>query len=134
MMIRNNDVEHTAHLRHRLHRRDAAVHRDEQRAALFVNLPQRGQVDAVAFRKSIWDVVRDITAERADIFRQERRRGHTVHIIVAVDHDRHVSLDRVENACGGNLHVRHEERVVKRRFLGMQERIGSVGCTDAAMP
>ena len=134
MMIGDDDVERPAHRIHRFHGRNPAVHRNEQRTSILPELLQGGQIDAISFRKAIRDVVRDIAAECADIFRQERRRGHAVHIIVSIDYDRRAAVDRIEDARGGNLHIRHEERIVKCRFLRMQKRTGGVRRTDAALP
>ena len=72
---------------HLRHRRDAAVGAHHQARTAGGDLRQRLRVQAVSFDQPLRDVEVDLAAQLAQHGNQQRRAGHAVDVIVAVDAD-----------------------------------------------
>ena len=134
MMIRDDDVHTARCLCHSIHRSNSAVHCHKKAAALPRDLLQGICVQPIALCETVRDIVGDISAERADAPHQEGGCRHAVHIIVPVDHDRLATADGTQDALRPALHIRHEERIMKRRIRRVEKGARFLCRADAALP
>ena len=81
--------------------RDAAIDGDDHVAALRGDRPQCVVVEAVAFVDAIGDVVIRLRAEQLEAEQQNRRGGHAVGVVIAVDGDSPAGANRLVQQLGG---------------------------------
>ena len=105
---------------------DAAVDGEDQLHALLGQARDRRRRDAVALLEPARQVPADVGADLPQRQHGERRRADAVDVVVAVDADPLVPLDRRPQALHGRRHVAEEQRIVGDA-LGLEERPGAVG-------
>ena len=101
----------------RLGTADAAVHRHDHAHAIGVQALDRGHLQAVAVAQPFRDEVRDVAAEQFQRPAQDDRGGHAVDVVVAVDRDALLALERGTEPIDGRPHVGEAIRVVQLREL-----------------
>ena len=114
MVIADDDVQaQVPRIFDLLHRRNPAVHGEEDPDAVRPGLvdPQTG--DPVSFLDPVRDVVLDDGSGFLQEQVQHRRPVRPVHIVVAEDKDPLPRLQRFNDACDGFLHTPEKERVVE---------------------
>ena len=120
VVIRDHDVDpERSRPRHRLQRRDAAVHGDDQRAASAPRVLDRIRRQTVAVARAVWDPELDPRSEVAQHGVEQVGRGDAVHIVIPVDQDALAVLDRGPDAVHGTVHVQQRRgivQVVQRRL------------------
>ena len=99
-----------------LQRRDAAVHGEDERRALFAQGADGGLVEAVALLKAAGDVGDAVAAPAAEVVRQERGGGDAVHVVVAEDDDPLAALERPADPLDDLIHIAQEEGVRKGKI------------------
>src|ERR1044071_17988 len=77
---------------------DPAIYSDDQFHAIRFEGIKSIFVEAVAFIKSVRDIAAHISAKRFERLHEERGGRDTVHIIIAVDSDRLVVLQRITDS------------------------------------
>ena len=97
-----------------VHGGDAAVHRDDKGNALPVQGIHCVPVQAVALLHPVGDVGNHRRALAAEKIGEQAGGGDPVHVIVPVDGDALVPLQRQTQAPGGLVHVQHQQRVVEQ--------------------
>ena len=102
---------------------DAAVDRDDEGTALFPELLQSGGVQPVAFVVAVGNVPAAVHSAAAQIVREKTGGGDAVHVVIAVDRDPFLSLNREENPVAGFLHPQHPQRIQKTGLPGAVERV-----------
>ena len=108
------------------HGGDAAVDREDELHALLGQPRDRRRRDAVALLEAARQVPADVGADLPQRQHGERRRADAVDVVVAVDADPLVPLDRRSQALHGHRHVAEEQRIVGDA-LGLEERPGAAG-------
>ena len=108
-------------------RRDAAVDGDHHLFAPLGEHPQSISVEPVALVQSVGDVVGNFRAEQPQRVDQNRRGGHPVGVVIAVDHDRFFVGDRGDQPRGRRRDARQQLRVAEAGQLGVQVRRGVGG-------
>ena len=99
---------------------DAAIDRDDQRRPALGQRPQRLVVQPVAFFEPIGHVVRHIGPEQPQADNEDRRAGHAVGVVVAIDDDLSLVADGRMNSVG---------RVSTRRAV-RRDRAGPSACIE----
>ena len=94
-------------------RRDPAVDREDETAALVGEPRERLPAKAVAFVEAARQVPLDLGAELAQDQDGESRRADPVGVVVAMDADPPAGGDRAANGLAGRDHVAEAERVVR---------------------
>ena len=109
------DGHHVEAERLRLHERlDAgrpAINRHQELRALLGERAHRFGVRAITFEQPVGDVDQRLKSAVAQEFREYRRRGRTIHIVVAEDRDCLAPLDRIRDARRRSRHVGQRVRV-----------------------
>ena len=118
------------------HRRDAVVHRDNQRIALFVNPVDGPLGQAVAVPLPAGQHTFHGAAQTLELFIEQGGGRHPIHIIVSVDHNGFALFQGLMNPGTGLVHVLHQEGIAEG-VLSRQEgqrllRLGqSPGCQQS---
>ena len=114
------------------HRRDAAIHRDHQRGLVSLGQPAQGLgVDPVAFLDPVRNVIVHVTgAGQFQTGPEHARAADAVDVIIAVDDDRPVRVDRPDDSLGRLAHSRQRLGVVQAAELRLEERLGLLGLLD----
>ncbi len=86
----------------------------------------------VAIPNAVGNEGRGSSAQLANDAYEERRRGHAVHVVVAVDHDALAGGDRPRYALDGIAHAVHGRAVMQLVEPGAQESLGAVDLDKAA--
>ena len=86
--------------------RDATIDAHHQRDAGPGERANPLGVQPVPFGKSERNVELDVRAEFAEDAEHDGRAGHAVHVVIAVDADAALVLDRPHNSFGGRFHAR----------------------------
>src|SRR6185503_736016 len=82
----------------RLDTANAAVHRDDQHDAEGMKTLDRRRLQAITVSQPLGDEVRNVRAEQLQCATENDRGGDTVHVVVAVDRDALLVLDRAKDA------------------------------------
>ena len=112
---------------------DAAVHRDDEPGAPGDDLIERFLVQPVAVLLTMRNEVVCSRAELTQIAAEKRGRRDAVDVVIAIDDDALLRLDRLLYARDGLFHILHQERIVKRLLFRMKERPRLFVRCDAAM-
>jgi hypothetical protein len=133
-MVGDHDV-HAELVRaaHRLDRRDAAIHRDDQPDAARVRALDRADRQAIAVPRAMRDVVRDARAEIGERAMQEVGRGDAVDVVVAVDQRGLGEHDRAPNPLDRVVDAEQEVRVVEVVHRRVEEPLRRAGIEHAAV-
>ncbi len=102
---------------------DPAVERDEEPGALRGELLDGGEVEPVPLDQPVRDVGEHVGAARAQEAGEERRRGHAVHVVVAVERDPLPALDRADDPRDGGVHALHRAGVGQLGEARREERL-----------
>ena len=112
---------------------DAAVDRDQQSTAFFVNLLECRSIEAVTFFEAVGDVEINVGVGEAQDMPQNGARGDAIDIVIAVNND----LLAVANCAGDALRRRfgtgQRVRFVQIGELGLQKRPGLRDVGDIAI-
>ena len=111
VMVRHDDIQTLGFSCDQLCRADTAVHRDEERIALFSEGKQSLLIQPISFRFSPGDVVSDIRAHALQTAHEDRSRCDAVYVIVSVDYDLLFAIDRRKKTGDALLHPLHQERI-----------------------
>ena len=112
MVVGNHKIEAEALGKNRLFRGGyAAVNGDDEGAALFPEPLQGRGVQTVTFVTAVGDVPAAIHTAASQIVRKKAGGGDAIHVIVAVDRDTFLLLNRPENPVAGFLHPQYAERI-----------------------
>ena len=111
VMVGHDDIQPLGFPCDERSRTDPAVHRDEERIALFPEGKQSLLIQTISFRFSPGDVVSDIGAHAFQAAHEDRSRCDAVYIIVSVDYDLLSALDRGKQTGDAFLHPLHQERI-----------------------
>ncbi len=85
----------------------AAIHRHQQRGALFREHPHRFDVGAIAFEDAVGNVNQRIEPAMAQVPCQQCRRGSTIDIVIAEDRNLFAAHRRFRDALRRGFHLRH---------------------------
>ena len=112
----------------------AAINGQKQRRRMFGEaILHAGLTEAVAFVHAVRQVGADLPAERGENFGEQRRGSHAVHVVVAEDDERFVTLARGEEAFDSSAHVREQERIGKILQAGLKEPADGLRFAEAAV-
>ena len=112
MMVCNHEIETETPGENRLFRGGyAAVNGDDEGTALFPESLQGRGVQTVPFVTAVGDVPAAIHPAASQIVREKAGGGDAVHVIVAVDRDTFLLLNRPENPVAGFLHPQDSKRI-----------------------
>ena len=112
----------------------AAVHRQQQRdwksfqAILHCLLAQ-----PVAFIQPMRQITMGGPSEPAQDLQQQGRRSHSVHVVIAEDHQRLLALTRSEEPVHGCRHVWKQQRIGQVLEPGLEEVADGRGFTQPAI-
>ncbi len=84
---------------------NAAIHADHHAHAVGIQGIQGIIVEAVTFIEAVGDLFAGVGAHPVQHLHQQGRAGDTVHIIIAVDRDGFVILQRAQQALHGGVHI-----------------------------
>ena len=114
-MMVTDDKIHTdgASIRHLLHRLDAAIQGNDERAALFLGSINTFGRDAVALGVAVGDIIDEVIREAAQEGVHQRYRRRTIHIIIAIDHDMFLIIYGAAKAVHSGGHIPHQEGVME---------------------
>ena len=125
VMVGDNHIyAQAAGVGHPLHGGDAAVHGNHQAHPLPGQFLHRLPVDPVALGQAVGDVVAHVTALGAEIMGEQTGGGDAVHVVVAVDCDLLPVAQGAANPGGGQVHVFHQEGVLKLVLPAGEETLG----------
>jgi len=113
--------------------RHPAVDRDDQPDLPGLEPVDGRAVQAVSLVHPVGNVVHHAIVDPAQKPVQDRQGGDSVGIVIAVDRNRFLPLDRADHARNALLHVLHEERAVQVVQRGVQESPGGREIGDAAV-
>ena len=113
-----------------LHRRDRAVHRDEQPRPARGEPLDGGEREPVAVVDPARQVPVDVGAQRPQRADEHRRRAHAVHVVVAVHGDPRPALHVREDLRGALAQA--AERVRRMAHVGVEERPRERGVREPA--
>ena len=91
---------------------DAAVHGDEQAAAVVIKGLDGGGVQAIALAQTVGDVIGAVCPAGAQILDHDAGGGDAVHIVIAVDRDLHPVPEGAADLLHGQIHVLQQIGVV----------------------
>ena len=107
-MIRNDTIEaELAPASKRLVLANPRIHADHDAAAFRRGLLDHGRTHPVAVRQTMWDVDRDIRAERAKRRLEHHRRDGAVHVVVPVNQNFLSSFHSPQQSRYRGCHSRH---------------------------
>ena len=106
---------------HLVHRLDATVQGDNQRAPMLRSVVNTAERDAVAFQITVGDIVVQVFAKRVEELVHQRHCRRTVHVIVSVDEYLLALCHRAVDAVHRFLHVFHQIRVMQILQTGTNE-------------
>ena len=116
----------------RLDASDAAIDADHQRCSALGQRPQRVAREPVAFFQPIGHVVRCVRSNQLEAREENRRRGHAVGIVVAIDDNLPPGLDGGINPLGRVGDAGQHLGVAQARQLGLEKRAGRFRLMNAA--
>ena len=101
-------------------RADAAIHGDDQLYAVRFEIIQRVVIKAVAFVESIRDVALYFAIHCFKRLHEKRGGCDSVHIVVAVDGNRFMMFESMDDAVNCGAHACHLKRIGVEVRLGFQ--------------
>ena len=104
-----------------LHARNAAVHRDHQRHALFMQAAHGVGRQAIAILNAPGDIVGHLHAPAAQIVHQNHGGRDSVHIIIAKHRHMLVPGNALLDTPDGLVHVPHQKRRMRQTVLPLQK-------------
>ena len=113
-------------------RGDAVIHCHDQSDAFLGKVYYAAFMHAVAFARTLRNIIRNVRAERGERAVQNCRCADAVDIIVAVNADCFPRRNRPLNALCGKFHVQQHCRPGQRLLLWMQEFLCLFLASDAA--
>lgn len=90
---------------------DAAIHSDDEFDAIRFLKIQRVGIETIAFIEPIWDVAAHVRAESFQCLHHQSGGGDTIHIVIAVDRDRLIVVQRMLDTVHGGLHAGELKRI-----------------------
>ena len=121
MMIRDNNIHCSLHFLNRNEGGYTTVYGNKERTPICMDCLHGRQIQSIPFRKSIWNIVGNISAQYSKIFSQKCRRCHSVNIIISIDYNFFAMFDSILDAGNSSLHPLHSKRIIKRALLRVQK-------------
>ena len=110
----------------------AGIDGDEQAHALLAELVDGGNMQAVALRQAVGDIIKAVRAQRAQRVDQDNGGGHAVDVVVAVNGDAFALCDGIAEDRDGFRQIAQRSGI-EQTVHGGVEVCGSVFCgPDAA--
>ena len=134
MVVSDDNIQYASHSLHIFHGSNAAIHRDQETCPIVGNFLQGFQIEAIAFLFPVRYIIGCHSPQSTKIVHQKRSGGHTIHIIVPINHDFLSIPDSPGNALHCRLHVLHQEGVVKGHLLRVQESLCLRRRPEASVP
>ena len=114
-MVGHNHVEtERGALLHFGERTNAAVNRDHNTRALFLQIFERVLVETISFVDAMRNVRQRFCAQHFERVRQERGGTNSIRIKITIHRNRFAFANRAANAFHRNRHAAHQERVCER--------------------
>ena len=111
---------------------NAAVDRDDERHTIRLQSIERLGLKTVSVLDAIREEVNDVGAEQLQRAAKNDRRRDAVAIVIAVNRDAFLPLDRGENPLDRRRHVRELERIVQMIERRPQEPLRALQIVDPA--
>ena len=113
-MVANDEIDsETVGIVHPVHRFDAAIECNNQRAAFLFGGIDTFLRDAVPFRITVRDIINKVIRLCLEERVHERHGSRSVHVIIAIDHDALMVVNGSAKPVNGCAHILHQERVVQ---------------------
>ena len=111
---------------------DSTIDRNHHRRASVRQLAERVVVQAITLVQAIGDEVADVGAQQSEAVKEQRRSGHSVGVVVAIDDDSAVGLDRRRNPVGSLIDPGQQAWLAQANEFDVQKSTHVVQLGDSA--
>ena len=112
-------------------RERAAVNADNQ-VVIARQTGHGGVIGAIALVDPVWNIQRRLLTHLPQIDHQQRRRRPAIHVIIGKDRNPLAPFHRLQETCGGGLHVLHPARVGQQLLQLRRQKPGGLMCGHSA--